>query len=60
MTGVASNKWFLPLDFGAERWRRGEGTNALHLLRVQQRSIQSARSSLPCKYIKVQLDIYFS
>lgn len=40
MTDVASDKWFLPMDFGAEKLRGGETTSALHPLRVQQRFIQ--------------------
>lgn len=40
MTEVASDKWFLTMDFGAEKLRGGEETNVLCPLRVQQRFIQ--------------------
>lgn len=40
MTDVASGKWFLHMDFGTEKQRRGDGTNALHPWRVQWRFTQ--------------------
>lgn len=59
MTDIGSEKWFLPMDVGAEKTEPGEGTNAFHPLRVQQRFIQ-CKSKLLFSVCASEFDLIFS